>query len=99
MNNKENINPRQNRNRTPSPKRKGRTLTIDIVAMEYLNFCKQSGKRSLFYNTLETGYLPIKNEYGDLSFRNFMQVFDELIPFSLYQKINQDKLMEWCNKK
>lgn len=77
---------------------KGRTLTVDIIACEYLEFCKKSGYDTMYYlSSPGQGYLLNKETYKDISFKNFMIIFDEMIPFSLYQKINQDKLLEWCD--
>jgi len=56
-----------------------RTLTLNIITAEYLDFCRNSN-------------------YNDLSFRSFFLAFDEFIPFSLYQRINEKKLMQWAQK-
>lgn len=77
---------------------KGRVLTIDIIATEYLNYCKSSGYDTMYYmSSPGSGYLDNKNVHTDISFKNFMIIYDEVIPFSLYQKINQDKLLDWCD--
>ena len=79
-------------------KYKNTTMTIDTIANEYLQFCKQSNKTSLYYySNPGDGYLLNKIICNDISFRNFMIIYNELIPFSLYQKINLDKLIEWTD--
>lgn len=79
-------------------KYQGKLITIDTIANEYLEFCYQAGYTSMyFYTAPGIGYIPNKNICNDISFKNFMVVYSEYIPFSLYQKINQDKLIEWCD--
>lgn len=75
---------------------KGRTLTLDIVADEYLTYCVKSGYHTMYYLTVQE-FFSSKNLHKDLAFKTFMQIYDEYIPFSLYQKINLDKLTEWCD--
>jgi len=59
-------------------------LTIDDVANAYLKYIQTACKGS-----------PVP-----CYFNNFMKQYKDFIPFSMYQKINQDKMNEWvCNYK
>lgn len=79
-------------------KYKGLVITVDLIANEYLNFCKESGKPSLYYHSNPgDGNLYNKEIRDDITFKNFMIIYEEIIPFSLYQKINLDKLGEWTD--
>lgn len=57
-------------------------MTVDSLAKLYLAYLKTVK----IYGTVVPCY-----------FNNFHKQFSDEIPFSLYQKINQDKLCEWAN--
>jgi hypothetical protein len=72
-----------------------RMLTLDEVAEAYLEYCKTLGLTSMWKITHIQGSL---NNYDRVDyFSEFMNSFDTMIPFSLYQKINEEKLTKWVD--
>ena len=56
-------------------------------------------KRKLNLDIIKNAYLKLCKDSGCyISFRKFYIIYDELIPFSLYQKINIDKLERIAGK-
>lgn len=61
---------------------KDKMMTVDKVALDYLGYVKK------FYND---------NFATPDIFDKFMLEYQDIIPFSMYQKINQEKLTAWVN--
>lgn len=61
------------------------TITLDSIAEEYLAYLRMKKQNEEFVHVDYTSYF-----YG------FMKQFGPMIPFSLYQKINQERLSDWC---
>lgn len=76
---------------------KNQSITVDSVAQAYLNFCISSGFTSMYYTTPQPGYLSNKNIHHELSWKTFRPTLKQSIPFSIYQKINQDKIIDWVD--
>lgn len=77
-------------------KYKGRILTLDNIADAYLEYCHNAGYDTMYYMTSQD-WMSTKHIHADISFKKFMVIYEDYIPFSIYQKINQDKLIEWCD--